>query len=50
LPTPAALDLVAATGKAVYGIASIFTIIGGAAFVIIAIRALMRANAARSAV
>ena len=34
------LDAVAAAGMAVHGIASIFTIIGGAAFVIIAIRAL----------
>jgi hypothetical protein len=41
---------VAATGTAVHGIASIFTIIGGAAFVIIAIRALMRPDATRSAV
>ena len=43
------LDAIAATGMAVHGIASIFTIIGGAAFVVIAIRALMRANVARSA-
>ena len=43
------LDAVAATGMAVHGIASIFTIIGGAAFVVIAIRALMRAEAVRSA-
>src|SRR5277367_3733474 len=41
------LDAVAATGMAVHGIASIFTIIGGAAFVVIAIRALMRADAVR---
>ena len=50
--TPAgagALDAVAATGMAVHGIASIFTIIGGAAFVVIAIRALMRTDAVRSA-
>jgi hypothetical protein len=43
--TPAgtgALDPVAAAGMAVHGIASIFTILGGAAFVVIAIRALMR--------
>jgi cytochrome c oxidase subunit I len=39
------LDAVAATGMAVHGIASIFTIIGGAAFVIVAIRALWRADA-----
>ena len=43
------LDAVAATGMAVHGIASIFTIIGGAAFVVIAIRALMRPDAVRSA-
>ena len=36
------LDAVAAAGMAVHGIASIFTILGGAAFVIIAIRALAR--------
>ncbi len=36
------LDAVAAAGMAVHGIASIFTILGGAAFVIVAIRALMR--------
>jgi hypothetical protein len=50
--TPAgagSLDAVAATGMAVHGIASIFTIIGGAAFVVIAIRALMRSNGVRSA-
>ena len=34
------LDTVAAAGMAVHGIASIFTILGGAAFVIVAIRAL----------
>jgi hypothetical protein len=34
---------------AVHGIASIFTILGGAAFVIVAIRALWRAGPARSA-
>jgi hypothetical protein len=44
------LDAVAAAGMAVHGIASIFTIIGRAAFVIISVRALMRADAARSAV
>jgi hypothetical protein len=43
------LDAVAATGMAVHGIASIFTIIGGAAFVVVAIGALMRADAARAA-
>src|SRR5580693_8580463 len=36
------LDAVAAAGMAVHGIASIFTIVGGAAFVIVAIRALSR--------
>jgi cytochrome c oxidase subunit 1 len=49
--TPAgagSLDVVAATGMAVHGVASIFTIIGGAAFVVIAIRALMRADPVRS--
>ncbi len=43
--TPAgagSLDTVAAAGMAVHGIASIFTILGGAAFVIVAIRALWR--------
>ncbi|HTR11827.1 MAG TPA: cbb3-type cytochrome c oxidase subunit I [Roseiarcus sp.] len=40
------LDSVAAAGMAVHGFASIFTIIGGAAFVVIAIRALMRPSAA----
>jgi cytochrome c oxidase subunit I len=38
------LDAVAAAGMAVHGIASIFTILGGAAFVVIAIRALARPN------
>jgi hypothetical protein len=50
--TPAgagSLDAVAAAGMAVHGIASIFTIVGGAAFVVIAIGALMRADAVRSA-
>jgi hypothetical protein len=42
------LDTVAAAGMAVHGIASIFTILGGAAFVIIAIRALWRAGHVRS--
>jgi cytochrome c oxidase subunit 1 len=42
------LDTVAAAGMAVHGIASIFTILGGATFVIIAIRALWRASPARS--
>jgi cytochrome c oxidase subunit I len=42
------LDTVAATGMAVHGIASIFTILGGAAFVIVAIRALWRASWVRS--
>jgi hypothetical protein len=42
------LDTVAAAGMAVHGIASIFTILGGAAFVIIAIRALWRASHVRS--
>ena len=37
------LEPMAAAGMAVHGIASIFTIIGGAAFVIVAIRALSRA-------
>jgi cytochrome c oxidase subunit I len=41
------LDTVAAAGMAVHGIASIFTILGGAAFVIVAIRALWRASSAR---
>ena len=40
------LDTVAAAGMAVHGIASIFTILGGAAFVIVAIRALWRAGPA----
>jgi cytochrome c oxidase subunit I len=43
------LDTVAAAGMAVHGIASIFTILGGAAFVIIAIRTLLRASRVRSA-
>jgi cytochrome c oxidase subunit 1 len=43
------LDTVAAAGMAVHGIASIFTILGGAAFVIVAIRALWRASPVRSA-
>jgi hypothetical protein len=34
----------------VHGIASIFTILGGAAFVIVAIRALYRASPARPAI
>jgi cytochrome c oxidase subunit I len=41
------LDTFAAAGMAVHGIASIFTILGGAAFVIIAIRALWRSSLAR---
>ncbi len=40
------LDTVAAAGMAVHGIASIFTILGGAAFVIVAVRALWRASPA----
>jgi hypothetical protein len=44
-----ALDPVAAAGMAVHGIASIVTIIGGAAFVVIAIRALARARPADTA-
>ena len=50
--TPAgagSLDAGAAAGMAVHGIASIFTIVGGAMFVIVAIRALWRTSA-RSAV
>jgi hypothetical protein len=43
------LDAVAAAGMAVHGVASIFTILGGAAFVLVAIRALMRSPAARLA-
>jgi cytochrome c oxidase subunit I len=43
------LDTLAAAGMAVHGIASIFTILGGAAFVIVAIRALSREGPARSA-
>jgi hypothetical protein len=42
------LDAVAAAGMAVHGIASIFTILGGAAFVVIAIRALVRPKIARA--
>src|SRR5208282_668358 len=42
------LDAVAAAGMAVHGIASIFTILGGAAFVVIAIRALLRPKIARA--
>jgi cytochrome c oxidase subunit 1 len=42
------LDTVAAAGMAVHGIASIFTILGGAVFVIVAIRALWRASPVRS--
>ena len=42
------LDTMAAAGMAVHGIASIFTILGGAAFVIVAIRALWRPSSARS--
>jgi hypothetical protein len=42
------LDAVAAAGMAVHGIASIFTIIGGAAFVVVAIRALARPAAVRA--
>jgi cytochrome c oxidase subunit I len=50
--TPAgagSLDTVAKAGMAAHGIASIFTILGGAAFVIVAIRALWRRDPARSA-
>ena len=50
--TPAgagSLDTVAAAGMAVHGIASIFTILGGAIFVIVAIRALWRRDGVRSA-
>jgi cytochrome c oxidase subunit 1 len=42
------LDAVAAAGMAAHGIASIFTIVGGAAFVVIAIRALWRPDSVRS--
>ena len=42
------LDAVAAAGMAVHGIASIFTILGGAAFVVIAIRALLRPRRVRA--
>ncbi len=41
------LDAVAAAGMAVHGIASIFAVLGGAAFVVIAVRALARPNGAR---
>jgi cytochrome c oxidase subunit I len=44
------LDAVAAAGMAVHGVASIFTILGGAAFVVIAIRALLRPAPVRSTV
>jgi hypothetical protein len=48
-PTGAgSLDTVAAAGMAVHGIASIFTILGGAAFVVIAIRGLLRPASVRS--
>ena len=50
--TPAgagSLDAGAKAGMAVHGIASIFTIIGGALFVIVAIRALWRASARSAA-
>ena len=47
-PTGAgALDPVAAAGMAVHGIASVFTILGGAAFVVVAMRALSRRPPAR---
>jgi cytochrome c oxidase subunit I len=42
------LDAVAAAGMAVHGVASIFTILGGAAFVVIAMRALLRPDPLRS--
>jgi cytochrome c oxidase subunit I len=42
------LDTIAAAGMAVHGIASIFTILGGATFVIVAIRALWRVSPVRS--
>ncbi len=42
------LDTVAAAGMAMHGIASIFTILGGATFVIVAIRALWRTSPVRS--
>ena len=42
------LDTAAAAGMAVHGIASIFTILGGATFVIVAIRALWRTSPVRS--
>jgi hypothetical protein len=43
-----ALDAVAAAGMAVHGIASIFTILGGAAFVVVALHALSRSGAERA--
>ena len=43
-----ALDAVAAAGMAVHGIASIFTIVGGAAFIVVAMRALWRPAPARA--
>ena len=43
------LDTVAAAGMAAHGIASIFTILGGAIFVVVAIRALARRGGVRSA-
>jgi hypothetical protein len=42
------LDAIAQAGMAVHGIASIFTIVGGAAFVVVAMRALMRPKAVRA--
>ncbi len=42
------LDAVAAAGMAVHGIASIFTILGGAAFIVVAVRALWRPAVARA--
>ena len=42
------LDAVAAAGMAVHGVASIFTIIGGAAFIVVAVRALWRPALARA--
>jgi len=44
-----ALDPVAAAGMAAHGIASIVTIVGGAAFVVVAILALARARSAGAA-
>ncbi|MBV9287636.1 MAG: cbb3-type cytochrome c oxidase subunit I [Hyphomicrobiales bacterium] len=50
-PTGAgSLDPIAAAGMAMHGIASIFTVLGGAAFVVVAIRALSRPPAARPGV